>query len=138
MGIFRNNKKNDVPINYNKLADGFFINHTEKKIIVDNNIIDFSKILDVKLVEDGIENTIGSKVQNTNLLVGTNTKLITKLDIEIRINDINNPFISVPFLKKGIHIGVEKKSKKYKESYLQAQKCLSILEIIIRENEQIK
>lgn len=138
MGIFKKDKKSDVPVNYNKLADNFFINYDEKKIIVDNNTFDFANILDVKLVEDGMEKMIGTRVSNGNFGVGVTKVLINKLNIEIKTNDITRPFFSIPFLNLGIRTGFEKSSKKYQEAYQQAQKCMSILEMIVNNNIQVK
>lgn len=136
MGIFIKNNKNDIGENYNKLTDNLYINYDEKKVIIENNVFNFSDILGVKLVENGTENIIGTKLPSaySYVGVGTNTKLINKLNVEIKTNDIRRPFFSVPFLKT--IIGVDKNSRKYKKAYEQAQKSVSILEIIIKNNEQ--
>ena len=61
------------------------------------------------------------------MIVGHSKVLINQLDIEIKVNDINNPFFNIPFLNLGIHLGFYKTSKKYKAAYQQAQYCLSII-----------
>lgn len=134
MGIFKKNKTNDVLPNYNKLADNLYINHNEKKISINNKIFEFSDILDAKLIENGFENMLGSTLGKSNYMVGHSKTLINQLDIEIKLDDINNPFFSIKFLKLGIHTGFDRTSKKYKEAYQQAQYCLSILEAIIKNN----
>lgn len=69
--------------------------------------------------------------------VGVNKKIVNRLNVEMRTTNISNPFISIPFLKLGIRTGIEKNSKKYAEAYEQAQHCLSILQLIIKENSNI-
>lgn len=136
MNLFKRNIKNDIIPNYEKLAENLYINYTEKKIIINNYKLNFSNILDVKLVENGFEKIMGSNV-NSNFMIGHSKVLINQLDIEIKTNDMNNPFFNIPFLKLGIHLGFHKTSKKYKEAYHQAQHCLSTLEIIVNNNRQI-
>lgn len=69
--------------------------------------------------------------------VGVNKKIANRLNVEIKTTNISNPFISISFLKLGIRTGIEKNSKKYAEVYEQAQHCLSILQLIIKENNNI-
>lgn len=129
--------KENMLHNYNKLADNLYINNTEKKIKIDNHIFNFSDILDVKLVENGYESMLGAGIRNSNLIVGHKKERINQLDIEIKVNSIDNPFFSIPFLKLGIHLGFYKTTKKYKDAYKQAQHCLSILEMIVENNRKI-
>lgn len=79
---------------------------------------------------------LGSKIGSTNVGVGIRKQRINQLDIEIKIDDIENPFFNIPFLNLGIKLGFEKNSKKYKEAYQQAQHCLNTLELIIKDNKQ--
>lgn len=129
-------ENNNIFPNYNKISNNIYINEHEQKIIINNNIFNFSNILEAKLIENEFQNILGSnlKVGNSNLLVGSNKQLVNKLDIEIKTNDMNNPFFSISFLNLGIHTGFYRTSKKYEEAYQQAQHCLSILEIIIKNN----
>lgn len=136
MGLLKKRVKDITLPNYKKLAENLYINQTEKKIIINNNNFNFSDILDVKLVENGFESIVGNKIGNSNLVVGHNRVRINQLDIEIKVNDTNNPFFNIPFLNLGVHLGFYRTSKKYKEAYQQAQYCLSILEIIIKNNRQ--
>lgn len=125
---------------YEKISDNFSINQNKRILLINNKEYSFSEIVNARLVEDWIEQTTISGVRNSYiayrmiLRTGTTEKLVTQMDIEIKTNQLNEPVINAKFLKLGIKIGYRKKSKKYKKAYAQAQKCLSILEIIIREN----
>lgn len=135
MSIF-GKKEENVPLNYDKLGENLYINHKDKKLIIQNKTFDFSQVLSAKLVENGINNMVGSEIGNSNTIFGTSQYLVNQVNVEIKVKDISTPFFSVPFLKLGIWLGFDRKSKKYKEAYQRAQYCLSILEIIINDNKQ--
>ncbi len=139
MGIFKKSNTKDILINYNKLSDNLYINNNEKKIIINNNCLNFEEIIDVKLIENSLNKIsgLGTGIGNNNIIFGQNKEMINQINIEIKTNNLNYPFFSIPFLKLGIHLGYDKTSKKYKEAYQKAQYCLSILEIIIKNNTQI-
>lgn len=129
---------------YEKITDTFWINQQEKTILVNSKIIKFSQIISAELVEESMEkNTISRMGNHHNSFngvygVGLKSELINKIDVEIKTNDMSNPFISIPFLKLGIRIGFYKNSKKYKQAYIKAQNCVSILQLIIEDNKKEK
>lgn len=128
--------KEDVFI---QVTENFAINEKRKKVKINERLFDFSEITGVRIIEDGINTGVASKLNsNTNLILGTSKQLITKLDLEIELDHFDNPFINISFLKLGIRMGADKKSKKYQNAYKEVQTCLSILNKIIRDNEKIK
>lgn len=135
MGFFKRKSDNISMEGYTKLADNLYINQQESKIIINKKYYNFSDILSARIVEDGIDRIMGSQIGKTNLGVGINKHFVNKLDLEIKLNDLANPFISIPFLNLGIKLGFDKNSKKYKEAYEQAQKCLAVLELIINKQK---
>lgn len=138
MGLFKIKEKGNIFPNYEKLADNLYINHDEKKLIINNNKFNFTDILEAKLIENGFESIVGTGIGNNNLIVGQNRVRINQLDVEIKTNSIENPFFSIPFLKLGIHLGFFKTSKQYKQAYIKAQNCVSILQLIIEDNKKEK
>ncbi len=150
IGIINKLKSTDKPKEeailkkYEKVTDTFWINQEEKIVLINNISLKFSEILSAELVEESIEkNTISGIGKTYNTFgsmygVGLNSELINKLDVEIKTTNMSNAFINIPFLKVGIKIGLDKNSKKYKEAYVKAQKCVSILQLIIKENNDFK
>ncbi len=128
---------------YEKITDTFWINQEEKTLLINNKSFKFSQILKAELVEESMDkNTIsgmGNSHGNFGSIYGVSLsgRLIHKLDIEIKTTDMSNAFISISFLRLGIRIGFNPNSKKYKEAYVKAQKCLSILQLIIKENNNL-
>ena len=142
--IIVNNSNPDInnQQNYNKITDNFILNETENKIIINGKIYEFSEIISAELKEDEVGSNVISGIGNShnsyNTLygIGINKKMISRLTLEIKTNNINNPFISISFLKTKIRIGYDKNSKKYNEAYQKAQHCLSVLELIIKDNNK--
>ncbi len=63
-----------------------------------------------KIVEDGVDKGVASRLNNnSNLILGTSKQLITKIDLEIELDNFEKPFISISFLKLGIRLGADKK-----------------------------
>ena len=149
IGIIDKLKSKDKPIEekmdreYEKITDTFWINQKQKTILINNESFKFSEILSAELVEESIEkNTISGIGKTYNTFgtmygVGLNSKLINRLDVEIKTTNMSNAFINIPFLKVGLRTGLDKNSKKYKEAHIKAQKCVSILQLIIKENNNL-
>lgn len=123
---------------YQKVFENFFINKKEEAILINGIKYKFKEILAAELKEDSFARTISSRVgKDTNrfgssMHVGTTTMLISGVNIEIKTTREKRPFIVLKFLKLGIKRGVKKTSKQYREAYAQAQKCLTILQKIIK------
>ncbi len=119
-----------------QITENFAVNEEKQKIKINEQLLDFSEIIGAKIVEDGVDKGVASRLNNnSNLILGTSKQLITKIDLEIELDNFEKPFISISFLKLGIRLGADKKSKKYQNAYKEAQHCLGILNKIIRDNK---
>lgn len=125
---------------YKKICDNFFINNEEHKLNILDKVYGFSQILDCELVEDGtsISSTIGNskiksakKMQTNYTTVQTN--LCTTLFINITTTDINNSRVIFD-CRYGKNF--TKSSRSYKEAINNAQNIISILKIIIAQNNE--
>lgn len=121
-----------------------WINKHENKIKINNKIYNFNDIIGYELLEDGnsiIKSDLGSMVGRAAVgslinpvgaIIGgvtgkkTTSNICTKLEIKVTVNNINKPCQYINF----INSKTKKSSSVYKQKYEQAQKTMSILNII--------
>ena len=138
---------------YKKIINNFWVSEELKKLKINNSIYNFENILGYELIEDGntIVNTTGKKKASVGkaivggallgdagaIIGGTSGKTSSKsvethycnnLKLKITINDLTNP---CEFLKF-IDYQTKKDTNKYKTSYENIQKVMSIIDIIIK------
>ncbi|MCI8470340.1 MAG: SHOCT domain-containing protein [Clostridia bacterium] len=117
---------------YKKICQGFFVNDKEHKLNILGTEYGFSQIIDCELIEDGtsISQTFGkAELKYTT----TQVKICTKLFVNITTNDFENPRIIFD-CKYGRNI--QKNSKAYKEALNNAQNIISVLKIVISQNNE--
>lgn len=133
---------NFIQQGYRKICDKLFVNQNTNKVNIEGKDYDFSQIIDCNLV------TINQPMNNTYGRVNTNSKLYpnlntfsvgmdycTQLYINITINDLNNPNIKLDFKGDGV---VSVSSGRYKDAIEGANNALSILKVIINQNNMQK
>lgn len=126
---------------YTKIYANFFINDKTRKLNIFGKEYDFSQIIDCELIEEGktISSTLGQtkvkSLEKTNAVYGTvNFEVCKALGISITTNDFNNPRIVLNLKPKKWNIS--KDSKTYIEAKETAQNIISILKIIIVQNNE--
>ena len=146
-----NNKKNELQdkMTFNKrkfLNTTISINDGDKRFFINNGkIYNFSDILECELIEDNnsvIKTGTGSLIGRT--IVGSafggigaiiggssaskkSSNICSKLDLKISINNLDNPYLFINFIDKPL----KKKSKEYVHVYSEAQKLLSLFQVMI-------
>lgn len=134
----KNKEKEEALLKYNRIAENVLIDKENKVLIINNISYDFSDLLSARLLEDGTERKVFMGLGDVNrrlnlgLAVGNNIKIIKRINIEVKTKNLNNPFINIEILNK--RGGIKTTSKKYREKYNEAQRCVSSLELIISEN----
>lgn len=136
----------ELDAKWNKVVKKMFeVNEEEKLIKVNNRVYNFDDILDAELLEDG-NSVIKSSLLGTaakGFLFGAagylskskkTQSMCNKLEVKITIKDLNNP---VEYIKL-IRYNTPKTGFIYKAVYDQAQKCVSIINIIIEKRKENK
>lgn len=148
-------KKENEDNDFTKIQKNLFVNEVENSIMINNTVYSFKDILNAELIEDGnsITTTTGKKKASVGkalvggalfgsagVIVGGNagkvnsksieTQYCTNLKVKISINKISNP---CEFIKL-IEYRTDKESSKYKKAYEDAQKILSVIELITSQN----
>lgn len=143
---------------WNVVRSNFQFSEEYKKIIIEGIEVKFESIVSCELIEDNqtvyktvndgfswktskIKGKSNKKIKanarsygfNTNTATTESNEYCTNMTIEIKINDINNPFISLEIISPIIK--PSKSSELYIRSREEAQKIISILEIIINNNK---
>ena len=113
-----------------------YINENDKKVLINNHEYNFKDIISADLMEDEKEYTNSyarkSALSNKSFYGSSSTtKFCTKLQIKIVLNSMTNPQEYITFINKRTW----KSRKKYKNAYDMAQKFLSTLQVIIKNNK---
>lgn len=129
---------NFIQQGYRKICDKLFVNQNTNKVNIEGKDYDFSQIIDCNLVaiNQPMNNTYGRVNTNSKLYPNLNTFSVgmdycTQLYINITINDLNNPNIKLDFKGDGV---VSVSSGRYKDAIEGANNALSILKVIINQN----
>lgn len=113
-----------------------------RRVVDYKDIIDFEVIQDNEsIVKGGLGSAIvgGALFGDTGAIVGGITgrrkiaAVVQKLDLIVRINDMENPLIQMSFIKKS----VERNSYTYSSILKEVQEALSVLSIIVNDNSEI-
>ena len=133
---------NFIQQGYRKICDKLFVNQNTNKVNIEGKDYDFSQIIDCNLVaiNQPMNNTYGRVNTNSKLYPNLNTFSVgmdycTQLYINITINDLNNPNIKLDFKGDGV---VSVSSGRYKDAIEGANNALSILKVIINQNNMQK
>lgn len=124
---------------YKKICKDFFVNDKEHKLNILDITYGFSQIIDCELIEDGtsILQTIRKTKENIIRAKTTYTtaqfEICTGLVVNITTNNFENPRIIFD-CKYGKNI--QKNSKLYREALNNAQNIISILKIVIAQNNE--
>ncbi|MBE6156960.1 MAG: hypothetical protein E7161_04390 [Firmicutes bacterium] len=149
LGKYANKKKleaNELKEKYNLdenlwniiIKNKFAVNETQKLLLINGENYSFNDILDAELLEDD-NSIIKSSLIGTaakgfmfgmpGLLSSSKKqkKVCEKLQLKITIKDLSNPVQYINFINSRI----QKNSYIYKNAYENAQKCISIINIIV-------
>lgn len=136
----------ELDAKWNKVIKNVFeVNKEESIIKLNSRTYNFKDILDAELLEDG-NSIIKSSLLGTaakGFLFGVpgllskskkTQNMCNKLEIKITIKDLNNPVEYIKLIKYSI----PKTGFVYKSIYEQAQKCISIINIIMEQEKENK
>lgn len=153
MTVLRNEQiKLDTENDLTEVIPQLSLNEKSKKLRINNSIYSFKDIIGCEIIEDGeviTTTTEKKKAAIGKAIVGgaifgpagaiiggtsgksvsrsMNSAFCNKLDLKITVNNLNNP---VEYIKM-IDGNISKQSNEYKTSSEEAQKCLSIMQIVI-------
>lgn len=148
----------DKKNNFTQIVSQLAINEKTKKVRINDTIYNFKDIIQGVIVEDG--NTITTTIEKRKSSIGkaivggalfgpagaiiggtagrsvstsTNALYCSKLEVVVTVNNLENPVEYIKIIEKNVN----KSSQKYAERSEIAQKCLSVLQIIIdRKNSK--
>lgn len=121
------------------------INETDQQILfIPNTVVSFKDIIGYELLEDDetvVSGGIGRAVVGGTLfggsgavvgaVTGKKTGTCSNLRIKVTLDSISNPVEYIKFIDKK----TKKNKREYKDAVDQAQKCLSILQVIADRNK---
>ncbi|MBE6144311.1 MAG: hypothetical protein E7169_01915 [Firmicutes bacterium] len=113
-----------------------YVNETEKKVLINNNEYNFKDIVSADIVENNKDQTYTATRQNAvfkrTYSSGSITyNYCTNLQIKVVLNSISSPQEYITFITKKTN----KNNKKYKNAYEVAQKFISTLQVIIKNQD---
>lgn len=113
-----------------------YINENDKKVLINNHEYNFKDIISAEIMENEKEQTYTATTQNAiftrSYSSGSRTyHYCSKLQVKIVLNSITSPQEYITFISKKIN----KNSSKYKSAYDMAQKFISTLQVIIKNNQ---
>lgn len=112
-----------------------YVNENDKKVLINNHEYNFKDIISAEIMEDEKEQTYTATTQNAifkrSYSSGSRTyHYCSKMQIKIVINSMTSPQEYITFINKKTN----KNSNKYKSAYDVAQKFISTLQVIIKNN----
>lgn len=113
-----------------------YINENDKKVLINNHEYNFKDIISAEIMENEKEQTYTATTQNAIFTRSYSSNSMTyhycsKLQVKIVLNSITSPQEYITFISKKTN----KNSNKYKSAYDMAQKFISTLQIIIKNNQ---
>ena len=113
-----------------------YINENDKKVLINNHEYNFKDIISAEIMENEKEQTYTATTQNaifrrTYSGFSRTYHYCSKLQVKIVINSITSPQEYITFISKKTN----KNSSKYKSAYDIAQKFISTLQVIIKNNQ---
>ena len=113
-----------------------YVNENTKQVVINDQEYNFKDIVSAEILEDGKQysSSLTTKGIGKSLITSSGTTdFCTKLQIKVFLNSITNSQEYITFLNKG---KTWKSTKKYKQAYDMAQKFLSTLQVIIKNNNK--